>query len=337
MKPNEKLITIHNNLEQIKVLLNDLVLSPRKNAIKWSKITKQTPNIKVGYPGQHLASLITGMQGERTGARGNDLIDGTEVKSCSRIDQLDKCLDCRSPVSRLEDVCPQCNSNNIRRNNDSKWLFSVRDENELDLLLHKVKRVLLILGDYPDFEKRDWDTLRIQSFELWPESSRNTRFSEIMTNYYHKIYLEHKKKNSNKSPAPKNFWPYSYQFYICNPIPTFCCIIKNSNTKPLIQIQKYVEPHIDRVTLPSILMPANILNESELNLIIDNCDEQELINLINHKFRNNFSKDKIRNLGFNQQLAMFIGIDENLRKYLPLRDTDKIASARSTYSRRRIG
>lgn len=337
MKPNDKLITIHDNLELIKDLLNDLILSPRINAIKWSKITKQTPNIKIGYPGQHLASLITGMQGERTGARGNDLVDGTEVKSCSRIDQLDKCLDCSSPISRLEDVCPQCNSKNIRRNNDSKWLFSVRDENELDLLLHKVERVLLIIGDYPNFDDRDWETLRFQSFELWPESKRNSRFSEIMTNYYYKIYLEHKKKDPNKSPAPKNFWPYQYQFYMCNPIPTFSCKIQNSNTNPQIQIQKYVEPDIDRSTLPSILMPTDILNESELDLIIDNCTEQELIKMIDPDFRNNFSKDQIRYLRFPQKLDLIFGIDENLRKYLPLRDTDRIATARNAYSRRRTG
>ena len=95
MRPNKKFITIKDTENKIKAFLNELVLQPRINAIKWSRITKQTPNIKIGYPGQHLASLITGMEGERTGARGNDLIDGSEVKSCSRIDQLDLCKDCK--------------------------------------------------------------------------------------------------------------------------------------------------------------------------------------------------------------------------------------------------
>ena len=94
MKPNISLITLHNNLSQLHNLIDELVIKPRINAVKWSHITKQTPNIKIGYPGQHIASLITGMCGERTGARGNDLIDGTEIKSCSRIDQLDKCENC---------------------------------------------------------------------------------------------------------------------------------------------------------------------------------------------------------------------------------------------------
>jgi hypothetical protein len=87
MQPNQKFITIADNRDQIIRLLQELVLQPRINAIKWSDITKQTPNIKIGYPGQHLVSLITGVEGERTGARGKDLADGSEVKSCSRIDQ----------------------------------------------------------------------------------------------------------------------------------------------------------------------------------------------------------------------------------------------------------
>jgi len=95
MKPNETLITINNNLENIKLFIDEMIVVPRLNAHKWSKITNQTPNLKIGYPAQHLASLITGMRGNATGARGDDIIDGSEVKSCSKIDQSDKCKDCK--------------------------------------------------------------------------------------------------------------------------------------------------------------------------------------------------------------------------------------------------
>jgi MamI restriction endonuclease len=101
MKPKSEFITIGNNTAQIEVLLQELVLQPRLKALEWSKITRQTPNMKVGYPGQHLASLITGIEGSRTGARGDDLIDGTEVKSCSRVDQLDTCKNCNEKVLRI--------------------------------------------------------------------------------------------------------------------------------------------------------------------------------------------------------------------------------------------
>jgi hypothetical protein len=333
MQPKKEFITIKDTENKIKALLNELVLQPRLNAIKWSRITKQTPNIKIGYPGQHLASLITGMEGERTGARGNDLIDGSEVKSCSRIDQLDLCKDCKSPVARLENICSNCGSKNIDRKNDSKWLFSIRNEDELNVLLHEVKRVFLMIGDYPNFEKNDFETLRFQAFEIWPENSRNKRFSEIMTNYYQKIYLAHKKKNPGKTPAPKNFWPYQYQFYICNPILIFSCTVEKSNSSPKINIEYYLKPESDRSKEKSILMPANILNEDELKLLFKKAPKEELLKMVKEECKKDFKNFK--KLSPKEKSEIFIGIDENLRKYLPLRDTDKIAIAKSKYSRRR--
>ncbi len=332
MQPNKKFISINDNVKQINQLLSELVLQPRINAIKWSAITKQTPNIKIGYPGQHLASLVAGMEGERTGARGNDLIDGSEVKSCSRIDALDKCLDCKSPVARLETVCSNCGSSKILRSNDSKWLFGIRNEEDLSTLLHEVKRVLLILGDYPNFDEGDFDTLRFQTFEIWPESKRNARFGEIMTNYYRKIYLAHKRKNQAKTPAPKNFWPYQYQFYMCNPIPTFGCIIKNANSKPSIEVFHYVEPYIDRLNLPSVIMPVDILKENELGIIFKKAKLEEIKRMTRPALKDDFAK--IKKFTIAERREMLTGIDEALRSYLPLRDTDRIAIAKTRYSRR---
>lgn len=57
---------------------------------KWSKLTNQTPAAKIGYLGQHLASLITGVSGIGSGARGDDLSDGTEVKSSNKVGQVDE-------------------------------------------------------------------------------------------------------------------------------------------------------------------------------------------------------------------------------------------------------
>ncbi len=332
MLPNKKFITINDNVKKITQLLAELVLQPRINAIKWSAITKQTPNIKIGYPGQHLASLISGMEGERTGARGNDLIDGSEVKSCSRIDQLDLCNSCGSPVARLENKCSNCGSTEIERKNDSKWLFGIRNEAELNTLLREVKRVLLVIGDYPDFDKGDFDTLRFQSFEIWPENKRNYRFGEIMSNYYYKIYLAHKKKSPAKSPAPKNFWPYQYQFYMCNPIPTFTCVIKNANSSPKIRVINYIKPDQDRSSIPSVLMPVDILKDDEINQIFKRAKREEIIKVTKPASLSSFVN--IKRFTVADKRAALIGIDETLRSYLPLRDTDRIATAKSQYKRR---
>ena len=102
MTPDRVRITLGDNRAHITKMLMELILLPRRDLVKWAKFTKQTPNIKIGYPGQHLASLVTGVEGARTGARGHDLIDGSEVKSCSRVDQLDKCKECKDAVARLD-------------------------------------------------------------------------------------------------------------------------------------------------------------------------------------------------------------------------------------------
>ncbi|TAD99797.1 MAG: MamI family restriction endonuclease [Bacteroidetes bacterium] len=310
MKPNKKFVTIFDNENQIKQLLLDLVLEPRIKALEWSKITKQTPNMKVGYPGQHLASLVLGMEGAKTGARGNDIVDGSEVKSCSRVDQLDSCKDCNEKILRTETVCPSCKSKNIERMNDSKWLFTIRNENDLKVLTKDVDRIVLALADYPDFDKGNFEDLRFQVFEIWTKSARNKHFITLMTNYYEKIYLSHKIKNPKKTPAPKNFWPYSFQFYMCNPIKILDCIVENANLNPQIIIKNYVSPLADRSKINSENMPIAFLNKEELLLI----SQKTQIDL-----------DKI-----NTKLPF---LSEKQRLSLSLRDTDRISEAKQPYQR----
>lgn len=49
----------------------------------------------MGYVGQHLASIVTGYPGGKSGARGYDMIiddaQYAEIKTCYRVDQLGKC------------------------------------------------------------------------------------------------------------------------------------------------------------------------------------------------------------------------------------------------------
>lgn len=329
-------ITIFDNERLIKKLIKELVLDPRIKALEWAKITNQTPNIKIGYPGQHLASLITGVKGARTGARGDDLIDGSEVKSCSRVDQVDTCKDCKNKVSRMEMSCSVCSSANIDRKDDSKWLFSIKHEDELELLTQKINRIFLTIADYPNFAQFDYQTIRFQAFEIWNNGIRHSRFKEIMTNYYYKIFLEHIKLNPRKTPAPKNFWPYSYQFYLCNPIKVFSAIINKSNTTPEIEIEKYIEPHIDRTTMQSEDMPTDILNIDEVKLLIANCPISILLKFISPSYSASDLEELISKPNFskNDFEKIIPKIPEEIRNYLELRDTDKISTAKNKYSRR---
>ncbi|MFZ3565285.1 MamI family restriction endonuclease [Tenacibaculum finnmarkense] len=332
MKPEAKYITISDNQNRIEQLLMELVLEPRIKALVWSQITRQTPNMKIGYPGQHLASLITGVEGSRTGARGDDLIDGTEVKSCSRVDQLDSCKDCKQKVLRIEKVCPHCGSAKIKRMDDSKWLFSVKSEAELKLLTQHLERVFLTIADYPNFAENDFDTIRFQAFEMWNNTERHKHFSSLMTNYYHKIFLEHISRNANKTPAPKNFWPYSYQFYLCNPVKVFDCVVTNANTSPQINITHLVEPNFDRSLLIPEAMPTILLSQTEIDLLIDKVPEYVLTSQI---IEGSDYKTLIKNKNSKKKFSTILPfINELTRGYLDLRDTDKVAEAKTKYSRR---
>ena len=309
MKPDPAHITLHNNVPNIKKMLMELILQPRRDLAKWAKVTKQTPNIKIGYPGQHLASLVTGVEGERTGARGHDLCDGSEVKSCSRVDQLDKCKDCNAAVARIEDRCPKCKSTSIKRNNDSKWLFAIKREEELTTLLDEVPRVVLIISDYPHYDANDWGTLQFQVFEVWPGHKRHTHFRTLMDNYLRNIYLPHIKKNPGKTPAPKNFWPYSFQFYMCNPVLVFHCMVEDALENPQLKVLEYVEPTTDRATVAPVLMPMSVLKTHEQNTI----------------------RKKMGGSAY--FAAKKKGLDEAQRMSLPLRDTDHAAPQAQSYRR----
>lgn len=309
MTPDAAQVTIADNVARTKAMLRDLVLRPRRDLIKWAAVTKQTPNIKIGYTGQHLASLVTGVEGARTGARGHDLCDGSEVKSCSRIDQLDKCEDCKAAVARIEPECPECGSAKIKRNNDSKWLLAVKTDAELDRLLDEVPRILFILSDYPNYSSGDWNTLRFQTFEIWPRDQRQAHFRTLMQNYYENIFLSHIANQPSKTPAPKNFWPYSFQFYMCNPIRTLDCVVSQALDNPQLTVHEYVEPLADRAAVDPTPMPLSVLNPDE-----------------ERRVRRRLGGEALR-------AAESDGLDAEQRLVLNLRDTDHAAPQTRSYRR----
>ena len=311
MVPNQDLVTIGDNIAMVRRFFSDLVLGPRRDLMKWAAVTKQTPNINIGYPAQHLASLVTGVEGARTAARGHDLCDHSEVKSCSRVDQLDKCNNCRAAVARMEIRCPSCNSSNIHRNNDSKWLFAIKSEEELSLLLDDVPRIVFILADYPNFDAEDWTTIQFQVFEIWPRDPRQENFRTLMDNYFRNIYLPNIASNPQKTPAPKNMWPYSFQFYMCNPLRTFHCVVENALEDFDINVAEYVEPAQDRANVLPVRMPLSILNAKEKKQIRRHIGDEGVEEAEGH------------------------GLDWEQRLLLSLRDTDRASPQGRSYQRGR--
>lgn len=321
MKPNKEKITINDNLNKIKDFIQDIILNPKKTLKKWSEVTRQTPSFKLGYLGQHMASLITGVKGSGSGARGDDLCDGTEVKSCNKIDQLDKCKDCGGRVLRYDTTCPQCGSEKINRKNDSKWLFSIRSEHELEQYKN-LDRILLLLMDYPGFECNNFNDIRISAYEIYPKDPRCKVFNELIDNHYYNIY---KPKIEKKGKAnPMNLHPLGFQFFKCNPTLIFQCIINNvendGNSK--IEILYYVDPTKERSG--SEKMPSILLKPKEWDYL----DFKK----IKEKYGVKLSEKEFSKLSRKKKWGIIPYLDEEDREIIPLRDI--ISSEQHTTYRR---
>ncbi len=71
-------------------LLEEQVSQQRIKLNHWSTITAQSSQIDTGYIAQHLVSLQTQIAGQGMRGKGEDLCDGSEVKSANFLDSLDK-------------------------------------------------------------------------------------------------------------------------------------------------------------------------------------------------------------------------------------------------------
>lgn len=71
-------------------LLEEQVSQQRIKLNHWSTITAQSSQIDTGYIAQHLVSLQTQIAGQGMRGKGDDLCDGSEVKSANFLDSLDK-------------------------------------------------------------------------------------------------------------------------------------------------------------------------------------------------------------------------------------------------------
>lgn len=303
MKPNIDSIKIDDNIEKIRQFINEIIIVPKHELTKWAKITNQTPAAKVGYVGQHLSSLITGVPGTGSGARGDDLADGSEVKSCNKVDQADKCRNCGARVLRIEDKCSVCGSTDIERKDDSKWLFSIRDEYELNQYKN-LDRIVLLLMDYPKFDLGDYKDIRITAFEIYPKEERMKIFNELISNHYYNIFLP--KQRANKKTNPMNLHPWSFQFYKCNPLKTFECTIKNIDTCPVIDIACYIEPsQVRDSTLNTISMPSSLLKAKEWEEMINKVDfEKEILPLMDKQYLSDIGLDKLTKGQFAKLMIM---------------------------------
>lgn len=95
-KPQSREIPLLSNLslekrgEYAMKLLQEQVIEQRTDLHFWRDLTGQPAQIDTGYIAQHLVSIVTGIRGGGFRGKGDDLKDGSEVKSANFLDSLDK-------------------------------------------------------------------------------------------------------------------------------------------------------------------------------------------------------------------------------------------------------
>lgn len=181
-------------------------------------------------------------------------------------------------------------------------MFTIKSEEELNLHIELIDRILLVVFDYPYFDDHNFEEARVRAFEIWPKYSPN--FVTLLTEYYQDIFLKHIEKTPNKTPAPKNFFPDSFQFFMCEPRKIFECGIVDFNKNPKLNISRFIEPEKDRSNITPEPMPSNLLKVNERKILY------EVVSEIPNE------------------------IDSELLGVLPLRGTSKAMPQSSRYQRR---
>lgn len=218
----------------------------------------------MGYVGQHLVSVVTGFPGGKSGARGYDLVipnEGhAEIKTCYRVDQLGNCSACNAPVSSLESSCADCGSVKVTRKDDSKWLLSVKTENDFKLLLDP-KTYYFVLFEFEDLVDASNPNI-IAS--IWQVDPLELGFALCMIDY--KLNIQ----SGSKSGAPFNLWPYSVKFALMKPTLIYRARILADSIETQIFPGHRGEPAmLDLPNMSDLLSKRTISQESMIGMLED--------------------------------------------------------------------
>ncbi|GAB3087654.1 MamI family restriction endonuclease [Corynebacterium aquatimens] len=82
-------LTTEQRIKLLEELFDDFFVGQHRLLQKWASLTGQTAQIDTGYIAQFVASIITGIPGQGFRGKGDDLIDGSEVKSAANISGVD--------------------------------------------------------------------------------------------------------------------------------------------------------------------------------------------------------------------------------------------------------
>jgi ribosomal protein L40E len=210
--------------------LKEMYFERRKNIFEWASITKQTPLIETKFLGQNLVSLVTGIPGRGTAARGDDLSDGSEVKTCSRLDQLSRCNKCKARVTALDKKCRKCGSTDITVMKDSHWIFTINTDDKKKHLVDKTPSIYFLLID--DYKLGKGNLARFTIWTIAPKT--NKFFRKKYVEDYYKTYFK-KRKDIGENPAPMNVHPRSPKFGKTHPDLVFEAVMNNKGNVNILK------------------------------------------------------------------------------------------------------
>lgn len=290
------------SLQSSEELLQEIYIYLRNKINEWAKITHQTAQARMGYVGQHLVSVVTGYPGGKSGARGKDLIlnsnEYAEIKTCYRVDQLGQCNNCNAVVASIEDVCSSCGSTDIKRKEDSKWLITIRNEEEFDKILEP-KYYYLVLFDWINLDKQE-DEQRLIRVSIWQVNTLTLGFAYAMIDYYFNI------RKFKPNAAPFDFWPFSLKFDLMQGYLVYRSYIdsKNNITTKLFPGRDQPYQHFPK-TLQRYYKSNNLTKDKLLRLA----------NCLDISTKKSIKKDKLISIldqkiteqgGFNQQVTELV-------------------------------
>ena len=125
-----------------------------------------------------------------------------------------------------------------------------------------------------------------------------------------------------------NLHPFSFQFYKCNPIKTFECIIKDIDTKPAIYINEevYIKPTCERDdSIKPIPMPTDLLKDNEWDELLSKADfESDIKPLFDGRSLaqiklSNLTASQFAQLSKKSKVKVLPYIDQKLRDLVSLR------------------
>jgi len=126
-------------------------------------------------------------------------------------------------------------------------------------------------------------------------------------------------------------------FYLCNPVKVFSAIVTKANSTPTVEVQLFVDPSADRATLTPDAMPTTLLSGDEFGVLAQTAP----VELLEQHLAVGYSFEMFRDLAMHPKpnkkalTAVMPRLDEALRRYLPLRDTDKPVQILSKWNRGR--